>query len=110
MNTLRIPILAAIAASLALQVAAQTGRTNPPDIQAPTVPLRYESAFSDYKPYQDLPMANWRQVNDAVLEAASAAATSGGDGTTVSPGLPGSVPTQGPGQDHDAHHMKGAKP
>jgi hypothetical protein len=37
-------------------------------------PLRYESAFADYKPWQDIRPADWRRVNDAVREAARAGA------------------------------------
>ena len=33
--------------------------------------LRYQSAFSGYRRYQDPPLADWRQVNDAVGAAAS---------------------------------------
>lgn len=36
----------------------------------PAQPLRYTSAFADYKPYQDLEPGPWRALNDAVGAAA----------------------------------------
>jgi hypothetical protein len=36
------------------------------DAQATAPQLSYQSAFADYKPYKDIPLANWPAVNDAV--------------------------------------------
>ncbi len=35
-----------------------------------SAPLRYTSAFADYKPFQDLEPGNWRALNDTVGAAA----------------------------------------
>jgi len=36
---------------------------------APKSSLRHPSAFTDYKPYQDVPAGNWRALNDTVRDA-----------------------------------------
>ena len=38
-----------------------------------TPPLRYQSAFDDYKPYRDVSLGNWRAVNDTVASASGGA-------------------------------------
>lgn len=43
--------------------AAQADKGEPPKT---TPQLIYKSAFADYKPYQDAPLANWRELNDKV--------------------------------------------
>ncbi len=55
-----------MAACMPLLAAAQAAKTEAPKA-AP--PLSYRSAFADYKPYKDAPLANWRQVNDTVAIA-----------------------------------------
>lgn len=40
--------------------------------------LTYRSAFADYKPYKDEPLADWRKVNDAVAPAQGGARHHGG--------------------------------
>ena len=54
---------AAFAACMPVLAVAQTAKT---DAQGPAPQLRYQSAFADYKPYKDIPLANWRAVNDTV--------------------------------------------
>ena len=44
----------------------QTDKSEPPKA---TPQLTYKSAFADYKPYQDAPLANWRALNDNVVGA-----------------------------------------
>jgi hypothetical protein len=56
----------AMASCLPLLAAAQAAKTEAPKA-APQ--LTYRSAFADYKPYQDTPLANWREVNDTVAQA-----------------------------------------
>ncbi len=100
-----------VTALLALPVAAfaQTDPANPA-VSAPE--LRYQSAFSDYKPWQDLKPGNWRALNDALGStpvsghgghgAAPVAASAAGP----APVRPASVqPLPAAGQ--DSHHMHG---
>jgi hypothetical protein len=47
--------------------------------------LRYDSAFADYKPWQDLRPIEWRKVNDAVREAASQGGGHAGHGSASAP-------------------------
>ncbi|WP_157604414.1 hypothetical protein [Rhizobacter sp. Root1221] len=35
----------------------------------PAPQLSYQSAFAGYKPYKDVPLANWRELNDTVAGA-----------------------------------------
>lgn len=64
----------AMAAVMGLPLLA-VAQANPADPGAAAPPMGYRSAFSDYKPWQDIKPADWRVVNDAVREAA---ATGGG--------------------------------
>ena len=56
----------ALAVYLPLLAAAQAAKTESPTA-APQ--LTYRSAFADYKPYKDAPLADWREVNDKVAGA-----------------------------------------
>jgi hypothetical protein len=39
---------------------------------AKTAPqLTYKSTFDDYKPFEDVPVADWRQLNDTVRDTAA---------------------------------------
>jgi hypothetical protein len=62
----------ALAACGPLLATAQAGKTEPPKASPQ---LTYQSAFADYKPYKDAPLANWRELNDT---AAAAPAGAGG--------------------------------
>ena len=70
-------------------------------------PLRYDSAFAVYTPWQDPRAANWRAVNDAVRDAAAEGhgqATHGGATTPAS-----TAPSdKSPASPHDAHVDHGA--
>ena len=54
--------------------------------------LHYESAFADYKPYQDVPVADWRQVNDAVRDAATKGGGHAGHGSATPPASGSTAP------------------
>ena len=58
----------AIALGLPLLVAAQARGSDPTQAKQTTPPLRYDSAFADYKPWQDTKPSDWRGVNDALLK------------------------------------------
>jgi hypothetical protein len=77
---------AAVAASLPLLSAAQA-----------TPQLSYRSAFADFRPYQDVPLADWRAANDAVAPAPRSASTA------ANSAAPGSAPAAAPG--HHMHQM-----
>ena len=75
--------------------------------------LNFKSAFSDYNAYEDMPVADWRQVNDAVRQAAtrndghvgSDAAKSSGPASPAPGGAAGRPPM--PMQEHKGHGMHG---
>lgn len=58
-----ISLVALAASSAAAQVPA---RPDPADTKAPAPAATYESAFRDYKPYEDPEIARWRDVNNEV--------------------------------------------
>lgn len=59
--------------------------------------LEFQSAFADYRPYQDITPGDWRRINSSAHDAA---AKDGGAGGHMAPPTPGAAP----------HHMGGAKP
>lgn len=82
-------------------------QANPADPVAPGPALGYASAFSDYKPWQDIPPGDWRAVNDTVREAAEKGS---GDGKASS-SVPVAVPagTQAPAGHHGHGHGHGGR-
>ena len=102
----------AIAFAVPHLVAAQA---NPPENRSAATTasqLTYKSAFDDYRPYEDVPVDDWRQVNDTVRHAAKGGGH-GGHGTPDSKGLEGSAaskeaaPSPAPAQQHIGHGMQG---
>lgn len=64
---------------------------NPPAV--PTIAqLTYTSAFDDYRPYQDVPVADWRRVNDTVRNAAAKGGGHASHGSQDSKGSQDSTP------------------
>jgi hypothetical protein len=55
--------MTAVAFGFPLAAAAQP---NPADPAFVTPALRYQSAFSDYKPWQEIQPSNWRALNDSL--------------------------------------------
>jgi hypothetical protein len=112
----------ALAACVPLLSTAQADRTAPPKA---TPQLTYQSAFSDYKPYKDTPLANWRELNDAVAGTPGGASghaghSMGGMGgmkgmksmeMPTMPASPASAPMpMKPVPMHDGHPKTGGKP
>ena len=56
----------ALALCVPIFSAAQADKGEPPKA---TPQLTYKSAFADYKPYQETPLADWRELNDKVVGA-----------------------------------------
>ncbi|MEJ8826966.1 hypothetical protein WKW80_34050 [Variovorax humicola] len=59
-------LASALALGLPLWVAAQVPASGRADPKTPAPELRYESAFADYRPYQDARPGDWRAINAAV--------------------------------------------
>ncbi|WP_428418592.1 hypothetical protein [Methylibium sp.] len=76
----------ALAACMPLLAAAQAAKTEAPKA-APQ--LTYRSAFADYKPYKDAPLADWRQVNDTVAGAPGGASGHAGHSMNGMGGMKG---------------------
>lgn len=113
MNKLAHGWAPALVLCLPLGVSAQSVGSQAEDPQAAAPVLRYQSAFSDYKPWQDIRPGNWRQLNDALvatptgqLGAHAGHAMPPAAGNT--PSAPAAAPsTAAP---HGGHSMHGGKP
>jgi len=90
----------AVAACLPVPGIAQTAKV---DAQGSTPQLSYQSAFADYKPYRDIPLANWRAVNDAL---ASGVQGMGSTSTPMADSPAKPEPTKPVQEDHQLHHKK----
>lgn len=92
-----------VALSTALSAAfAQTARPDDPDATVPAV--QTPSAFAAYRPYREVEIAPWREVNDEMGRIGSGIAHMRA-GPTVRPG-----DTRSPAGAHDVHHgAKGKK-
>ena len=106
MNTLFLRLAPAVALCLPLLALAQADRPDPADPKAPAPAMRYQSAFADYKPWQDTKAGDWRAVNDNVRDAAAK-----GGGHSVPSAPPASAPpseASAPAMPtHGGHHMHG---
>ena len=63
---LAVAVLAALAGPAAAQQQARPDPTNP---KAPVPALKYDPAFSGYRPFREEPLARWRDTNDEVARA-----------------------------------------
>ena len=100
-------VATAVLMGLPLMVAAQA---NPADPGAAAPALKYQSAFSDYKLWQDIQAADWRIVNDTVRDAKPDGAHAG-HGAAPAVATPGQVaprPVPAPPQAPAGHSGHGA--
>lgn len=113
MNKLAHGLAPALVLCLPLGVLAQSASSQAEDSSAAAPALRYSSAFSDYKPWQDIKPGNWRQLNDALVAtpAGQAGAHAGHAVPAASGGTPPAparaTPSAAP---HGGHSMHGGKP
>lgn len=101
MNNVFRRLAPAVALCLPLAAHTQATRVEPADPKAPAPTLRYQSAFSDYKPWQDAKPGDWRALNDGL----GAPAASRAGGAHAMPSAAGSsAPKAGmPGAEKPAH-------
>ena len=100
-----------LAPALALcLLAAARAQGDPADGKAAVPALRYQSAFSDYKRWQEAKRADWRQLNDNVRPVPKGTGSQGhmhhGAQTPSAPQAPASAPPSA----HRGHSMHGGKP
>ena len=88
---------------------AQAVRADPADANGPAPALRYQSAFADYKPWQDTRPGDWRAVNDNVRQAGIRSSHPGHPMSAV-PAVAASAPVaKPPAPAHGSHPMNGGK-
>jgi hypothetical protein len=114
MNNILSRLAPAVALCLPLLAWPQAGQPDPADPKTAAPALRYQSAFADYKPWQDTKPADWRAVNDTVRDAAG---KGGGHAAHAMPAKsPASAPAPAPKASapamsgHGGHHKHGGKP
>jgi hypothetical protein len=103
----------AMALCLPLLATAQQA-SSPADAKAAGQPLRYQSAFSDYKPWQDIKPGDWRQLNDSVAPKDGKSGGHAGHGAApasapAAPAAKASAPAAPAAETHQGQHMHGGK-
>lgn len=102
----------AAALCLPLLAMAQAGRSDPADAKTPAPALRYQSAFADYKPWQDAKPGDWRALNEALRDP-GAAGGHAGHATPSAPVPAASAPAPKASQPtmpaHGHHHQHGGQ-
>ena len=99
----------ALALCLPLLASAQPSDGGTPPSPVPeTQQLRYQSAFTDYKPWLYIEPADWRAVNDAVGGTAPAIGSHAGHGAAATPvASPPATSTSPVHRQSGAHHSHG---
>jgi hypothetical protein len=87
LQTMACAIAFAVPHLAAAQMNSAEGRSAATTAATPT----YQSAFENYRTYQDVPLADWRQVNDTVRAAATKGGGQGAHGAQQSRGSAGSA-------------------
>lgn len=102
-------LLGVLSLGVPLWTAAQTTLSEPAAASSPAqasdptrVELNYQSAFADYKPYQDIKPGDWRAANDAVSKAAG-----GHSGSGMS--MAAQPSSAAPASPHTGHKMGGGE-
>lgn len=112
MNNLISGLAPAVALCLPLLALAQSGQPDPADPKTPGPALRYQSAFADYKPWQDSKPGDWRAVNDTVRDAAAKGSAHAGHGMPAAAPVSAPAPAtkaSAPAMPHGDHHQHGGK-
>ena len=114
MNNLLNRLAPAVVLGLPLLAIAQQS-SDPTDDKA-AAQVRYQSAFADYKPWQDIKPGDWRQLNDNVRPTFGAAGGHAGQGiATPAASESASAPSPTPKASapampaHEDHQMHGGK-
>lgn len=100
----------ALALCVPLAALAQTPAAAAPSASAPA--LRYQSAFADYKPWQDIKPGDWRQLNDNVTPKDGKGGGHAGHGAAPAPAVPAakaSAPAAPAAGGHQGHQMHGGQ-
>lgn len=108
MNNLLTRLAPAVALCLPLLALAQSARPDPADAKAAVPALRYQSAFADYKPWQDAKLGDWRALNDA-LGGTGAGGGHAGHAMPMAAPAAASAPASKASAPHSGHHMQGGK-
>jgi hypothetical protein len=105
----------AIAFAMPQLVAAQAAPETPAAATAASQ-LPFQSAFADYKPYEDVPVADWREVNETVKKAAEKGGVHAGHGSQEPSAAEdkapaaANAPSPAPRDEHMGHSMHGGRP
>lgn len=64
---------------------AQAASNDPTQAKAPAAALRYQSAFADYKPWQDIKPGPWRELNDRLAPVSASGPAAPADKASAPP-------------------------
>ena len=111
MNNTFLRLAPAVALCLPLLAVAQAGRPDSADPKTPAPALRYQSAFADYKPWQDIKPGDWRQLNDNVApkDGKSGGHASHGAAPAPAPAAKAPAPAAPAASGHQGHQMHGGQ-
>lgn len=101
MHILFTRLAPAVALSLPWLALAQQGAPAP--TRAPAATLRYQSAFADYKPWQDIKPGDWRQLNDGLTSGTASTGRHAGH-ADAKPATPPAPAASAPSPAHPGHH------
>lgn len=100
-----------MALCLPLLALAQYARPDPGDSKAAAPALRYQSAFADYKPWQDPKPGDWRALNDALQGTVAGGGHAGHAMPPAASPKAASAPAgKASAPSYSGHHKHGGKP
>ena len=95
------------AGALSIALLSTALAADPTDAKAPAQPLRYQSAFGDYKPWRDIKPGSWRELNESVAPAPGKTGGHAGHTPAAQPAAPKASAPAAPA--HHGHRMHGGK-
>lgn len=85
-------------------------QAKPADTASAAQPLRYQSAFSGYRPWQDIAPGDWRAINDSLRGTGGHTGHGSAAPVQANPAPSGAGPGhQAPAAGHGGHHMHGGR-
>jgi hypothetical protein len=111
MNNLLRRLAPALALCLPLVALAQPASVDPAQPSASAAPVKYRSAFADYRPWQDIKPGDWRALNDGLkgsgMSGHNMSAPAPAKAAASAPAATASAPAK---SGHGGHPMRGGRP
>ena len=111
MNNLFRRLAPALAFCLPPAALAEPAGVDPAQPSASAAPLKYRSAFADYRPWQDIKPGDWRALNDGLkgsgMSGHNVSAPAPARAAASAPAATASAPAE---SGHSGQPMRGGKP